>query len=163
MISILANLSAMGGSEDHRTSFLVLLSLHCILEEKTCFDILEHVIINPYPHTSPLELQSRVWWAKLCDWKTPKKGLAAHCWNKAPCKENLHKYMSGTAHRTLTVARTRFRPYSDKGEIHMPCVTIHQTRKKRGKWWNHAVVVHKKRASCRERNSSTKPNTKQMY
>lgn len=34
------------------------------------------------------------------------------------------------AHRTLTVARTHFRPYSDKGEIHMPCVTIHQTRKK---------------------------------
>ncbi|KAH0852793.1 hypothetical protein HID58_093699 [Brassica napus] len=54
-------------------------SLLTILEEKTCFDILEHVIINPYPHTSPLELQSRVWWAKLCDWKTPKKGLAAHC------------------------------------------------------------------------------------
>ncbi|KAH0850193.1 hypothetical protein HID58_095721, partial [Brassica napus] len=33
---------------------------------------------KPIPHTSPLELQSRVWWAKLCDWKTPKKGLAAH-------------------------------------------------------------------------------------
>lgn len=79
---------------------------------------------KPIPHTSPLELQSRVWWAKLCDWKTPIKGLAAHRWNKAQCKENLHKYMSGTAHRTLTVARTRFRPYSDKGEIHMPCVTI---------------------------------------